>query len=179
MNIFYLSRDPVVCAQEHCDKHILKMIVEYGQLLSTTYRWIEGTPYLTISKANRKITRYLLEEPLESTLYKATHMNHPCACWVRDSLAHYNWLLNLLKECCFEYTHRYQKHHKTEELIHYLQTFPKGLIDKGYKDPPPVMPQEYISQKGVIESYRNYYKKGKSDFMTWKSPRSAPEWFRE
>ena len=38
MNIFFLSLKPRECAQFHCDKHVVKMIVEYCQLLSTAQR---------------------------------------------------------------------------------------------------------------------------------------------
>ena len=32
MNVFYLDRDPVKAANDHCDKHCVKMILEYAQL---------------------------------------------------------------------------------------------------------------------------------------------------
>ena len=35
MNIFVLDTDPVKCAQSHCDKHVVKMVLETAQLLST------------------------------------------------------------------------------------------------------------------------------------------------
>jgi len=38
MNIFYLDPQPRLCAQYHCDKHVVKMILEYAQLLSTAHR---------------------------------------------------------------------------------------------------------------------------------------------
>ena len=37
MNIFYLSDDPQICAEQHCDKHVVKMCIEYAQLLSTAH----------------------------------------------------------------------------------------------------------------------------------------------
>ncbi len=37
MNIFYLDNDPKVCAEMHNDKHCIKMILEYAQLLSTAH----------------------------------------------------------------------------------------------------------------------------------------------
>ena len=40
MNIFYLDADPVKCAQAHVDKHVVKMILEYAQLLA--HRVIDG-----------------------------------------------------------------------------------------------------------------------------------------
>ena len=42
MNIFYLHKDPDICAEYHCDKHVLKMIIEYAQLLSTAHRMLDG-----------------------------------------------------------------------------------------------------------------------------------------
>ena len=42
MNIFYLNKSPEICAKEHVDKHVVKMIVEYAQLLSTAHRMIDG-----------------------------------------------------------------------------------------------------------------------------------------
>lgn len=43
MNIFFLSDDPFVAARMHCDKHLVKMIVETAQLLSTAHRLLTGT----------------------------------------------------------------------------------------------------------------------------------------
>ena len=42
MNIFVIDKDPVVAAQEHCDKHVVKMIVESAQMLSTAHRILDG-----------------------------------------------------------------------------------------------------------------------------------------
>mgnify|MGYP001364327535 CR=1 FL=1 len=38
MNIFELDENPLVCASMHCDKHVVKMPIEYAQLLSTAHR---------------------------------------------------------------------------------------------------------------------------------------------
>lgn len=46
MNIFLLSNDPRIAAKYHCDKHVVKMLVEYAQLLSTAHRQLDGTPVL-------------------------------------------------------------------------------------------------------------------------------------
>ena len=42
MNIFYLHEDPQVSAKMHCDKHVVKMIIEYAQMLSTAHRMLDG-----------------------------------------------------------------------------------------------------------------------------------------
>ena len=55
MNIFYLDEDPVTCARMHVDKHVVKMIVEYAQLLSTAHRVVDGRESIDLSKHGRII----------------------------------------------------------------------------------------------------------------------------
>jgi len=114
MNIFYLDNDPKVCAEMHNDKHCIKMILEYAQLLSTAHRVLDGTLSVGLSETGRKQTRYVLPDNRESKLYVATHINHPSAIWVRKSYANYVWLSKLLTELCREYTYRYGKVHKVQ-----------------------------------------------------------------
>ncbi len=54
MNIFYLDSDPRICAQMHNDKHCVKMILEYAQLLSTAHRVIDGVLTVGVSDSGRK-----------------------------------------------------------------------------------------------------------------------------
>ena len=80
MNIFYLHNDTKVCAELHVDKHVVKMIVEYAQLLSTAKRMIDGVKYQALSKTGRKVQRYRLPNPNEeATVYKAVPYPHPSA----------------------------------------------------------------------------------------------------
>ena len=41
MNIFYLDPRPDTAAEMHCDKHCVKMILEYAQMLSTAHRVLD------------------------------------------------------------------------------------------------------------------------------------------
>lgn len=162
MNIFFLSRDHSECARMHVDKHVVKMIVETAQLLSTAHHVLDG------------------EQAIPS-IYKVTHKNHPSAIWVRESKAHYQWLWKLLDELCKEYTYRYQKVHKVERegLLSTLKVPPVNLIeDKWISDPPPAMPDECKQKDDAIESYRNYYAMKKYSFAKWKN-RDTPKWFSE
>ena len=59
MNIFYLSDDPQLCAEQHCDKHVVKMCIEYAQLLSTAHRILDGKEY-TVIQNGRRIKRWRL-----------------------------------------------------------------------------------------------------------------------
>ena len=60
MNIFYLHEDPIQNAKWHIDKHIVKMPIEYAQLMSTAHRILDGTMYWGRTKNNRKIKRWYL-----------------------------------------------------------------------------------------------------------------------
>ena len=42
MNIFVLDKNPIKAAQQHCDKHVVKMILESAQMLSTAHRILDG-----------------------------------------------------------------------------------------------------------------------------------------
>ena len=93
MNIFYLHKDPKICAEQHLDKHVVKMLIEYAQLMSTAHRMLDGVKYIAKSKTGRKVTRYRLENKNEEAIvYKACHYNHPSAVWVRASAYNYYWL---------------------------------------------------------------------------------------
>ena len=50
MNLFILDKDPIKAAQLQCDKHVVKMIVESAQMLSTVHRYMDGHEYISYSK---------------------------------------------------------------------------------------------------------------------------------
>lgn len=109
MNIFYVHSDPVICAQQHVDKHVVKMILEYAQLMSTAHRILDGVETVGLSKSGRKAKRWVLPDEREDALYKASHINHPSAKWCRHSLANYQFLFKLWIELMREYHYRYGK----------------------------------------------------------------------
>lgn len=179
MNIFYLHNDTQTCAQEHVDKHVVKMILEYAQLLSTAHRMLDGTEYIDAS-SGRKIRRWkLTDDYIETKLFKASHINHPSAIWCRQNVNNYMWLSELLEETCKEYTHRYGKVHSVEKsgLMQILKNnFPKNLSEGQFSEPPPAMPDECKVPGNAIQSYRNYYIMKKNHFAKWKN-RPVPDWY--
>jgi len=176
MNIFYLDHDVTKCAEMHNDKHVVKMILEYAQLLSTAHRVLDGTLSTGLSKTGRKQTRYVLPDDRESMLYSATHLNHPSAVWVRQSDKNYDWLFAMFQALMTEYTHRYGKTHATSRLETYLARVPKNIPQKGFTEPTPAMPDEVKIPGDSIKSYRNYYINNKVHLASWKK-RQVPEWF--
>ena len=166
MNIFYLHPEPRACAEMHVDKHVVKMIIEYAQLLSTAHRMLDGEEYIDASSGRRIKRCRLDDQAMEDNLYKASHINHPSAIWVRQSNNNYTWLFCLFTELLQEYTYRYGKIHATDRLVYWLRKPPKNIPVGYLTQPTPAMPDEY-KVPDSIQSYRNYYVGAKKSFAKW------------
>ena len=185
MNIFDLDQDPKICAQMHCDKHVVKMIIEYAQLMSTAHRVLDGTPYTDLTANGRRIQRWRMFDDREKELMKASHVNHPSGVWCRDNDSNYQWLYTMWKHLCEEYTHRYGKVHACARLDWLLSLTPDNIKTGEFYPPTPAMPQELklLAEIPVpgrkydsLKSYHNYYIQAKASFAKWKN-RNIPEWF--
>lgn len=153
MNIFVLDMNPQSCAEYHCDKHVVKMPTEYAQILCSVHR-VQG-----------------VEAP-----YKLYSKNNPCNVWVRQCIENYRWLLALGMEVCLEYTRRYGKTHKAQAVIEWCGINLPELPNNGDITPfPLVMPEQYRVDD-VRDSYRIFYKSGKT-FAVWEKTRCKPYWF--
>lgn len=178
MNIFALDKDPVVSAQMMCDKHVVKMVTEYGQLLSTAHRVLDGEMWYDKTKSGAKIKRWKLEEKArDELLYKASHVNHPSNIWVRENAENYRWMYKHFQATAKEYEYRYGRVHATYEKLSGLLWFTPRNADLVPKmtEIPQCMP-EYCKKKDVVEGYRNYYRNEKKYFAKW-TTREEPYWF--
>jgi hypothetical protein len=156
MNIFFLDWDVNKCAKDHCDKHVVKMILETAQLLCSVHH------------TDGQVT--------DQIPYKLSHKNHPCSIWTRSSLSNYLYLCELGLALCKEYTNRYGKRHKSQEVIEWCLINKPKIKDIGFTEPPKAMPDEY-KVSDVVESYRNYYRGAKMGFAVWKNG-YKPEWLK-
>lgn len=152
MNIFYLDIDHDTNAKYHLDKHVVKMVTEYAQLLSSAVR-ISGI----------------------DAGYKLTHANHPSAIWVRESLDNWLWLRDLAEALNFEYMYRYDRvnNHKAYDMI---QALPLPDIDKCGITPFKLAMPDDVKCSDPVQSYRNYYNVHKQHIAQWTN-RDMPEWF--
>ena len=155
MNIFILDENIQTCAQMHNDRHVVKMIVETAQLLSTVHH-VTGSA--------------------QSYMYRRTHVNHPCAKWARQSVQNYMWLCQLGLAVCQEYTHRYQKIHKTQQRLVLLINDVPNLPNRGLTPWALAMPEYCKISDDVVMAYRNYYIQEKQHLAKWKH-RDMPAWF--
>ena len=176
MNIFQVDEDPVIAAQCLVDKHVVKMILESAQLLSTAHRVLDGVEIEGKSQTGRKARRWILPDAREGIIYTATHINHPSAVWCRESVENYIWLVEHFFGLMNEYIHRYNKVHKCNgEISFMLQSPPFNLKEYDKTEMPSCMAEEYIISKDSLTNYRNYYRIGKLNLHKWTN-RQPPEW---
>lgn len=155
MNIFILDYDTQKCAELHCDKHVIKMILETAQMMCTTAH------------------EFNVEVP-----YKKTHVNHPCTKWARESRQNFLWLMDLFNELHDEWQYRFN--HSTNHLSYQkLQEVDwdevlEHLPNIGLTPFAQAMPDEYRNECAVV-AYRNYYINDKADLLTY-TKRNKPEW---
>jgi hypothetical protein len=146
MNIFHLDKNPRVCASYHCDKHVVKMILETAQMLSTAYQRHFGP--------NEK-------------LYKPAYPKHPMTLWVGESKENFLWALDLFKHLLNQYTLRYKKIHASDRIYNVLISLDiTYFVSKGFINPPLCMPDIYKCNDYVL-SYKNYYINEKKRFAKY------------
>jgi hypothetical protein len=155
MNIFVLDLDVKKCAKYHVNRHCTKMIVEYAQLLCGVHHVVESG----------------YEIP-----YKLSHKNHPSAIWARECLENYIWLCDLGLELCKEYTYRYEKRHKSQDVIEWCLTHKPKLQYMDDLTPFALAMPDECKVGDAVDSYREYYRTEKRKLAQWKG-RESPEWF--
>ena len=154
MNIFVLDTDPIKCAEYHVNAHAIKMVLETAQLLCGVH-WVEGG-----------------EAP-----YKLSHRNHPCSIWAHECVENYVWLCDLGLALSKEYSHRYNKRHKSQDIIEWCYDKIPNLRSNGVMTPFALAMPDECKIGNVVESYREYYMKEKRNLASWKM-RSIPQWFK-
>ena len=120
MNIFVLHGDPAKAAHMMCDKHVVKMILESNQMLSTVAR-ARG----------------------HDAPYRSTHANHPCTLWAGTSYENWSWLVKHSRALCTEYTSRYGRIHKSQAVTEWAEDLDIKLPPIGQTPFRLAMPDEY------------------------------------
>lgn len=179
MNIFFIDWDPVKAAQMQCDKHVVKLVIEAAQMLSTAHRLLDGHQYFETNSGGRRIRRWRLEDEREWILYKAVHMNHPCTVWTRENSANYLWHYEHFVALCDEYTYRYNKVHATDRLLRGpLSHLPYNIVMRDTITQPALAIEESCkTESNPVDCYRRFYETKQTRFdMHWTN-RRIPEWF--
>lgn len=148
MNIFYLSHGHGAAVRYHCDKHVVKQVLETAQILCTA---LQGRG---------------LDLP-----YRPTHRRHPCVKWAARESRNRRWLARFGQALADEYEHRYGRVHKSAAVIDQCA----GIIGNGSRvqaTPPNVTPFDDVP---VPLSYQLYYVSEKLGFAEW-TDRPVPSW---
>ena len=103
MNIFFLDADPKYAAQMQCDKHVVKMVLETAQMLSTAAR-AQG----------------------HDVGYKSAYPKHPMTLWVSQNADNFRWAWLHGMSLAKEYTNRYDRIHKSQEILEKLEDYATG-----------------------------------------------------
>lgn len=149
MNIFVLDLDQTKCAEYHNCRHLVKMVTETAQLLSTAVNVRGG-----------------------NAPYKTTHLNHPCSIFTRATRDNYAWVLELFDKLLYEYRYRYYRNHKCGNHLPYFAQ--QGWrFDAGAMTPFALAMPDYCKLDDAVSSYRNYYIKEKRHLANW-SPADGP-----
>lgn len=151
MNIFILSKDIKKSVSYYVDKHVIKILLEVSQLLCSVHH-MNG----------------------KQAPYKLTHKNHPIGIWARSSLSNYNYLCSLGMELSHEYTYRFGKIHKSQQVVEWCIENKPSIQNKGLTSFYLAMPEEYRCLC-PIESYREYYRREKNHLFKW-TRREKPYW---
>ncbi|UCM93089.1 pyrimidine dimer DNA glycosylase/endonuclease V [Candidatus Tisiphia endosymbiont of Melanophora roralis] len=167
MNIFITNICPILSAQALDNKRVLKMIVESAQLLSTAI--------------------FCNSQIVYPDIYKPTHLKHPCTIWASSNRNNWFWLSEHLIALCHEYTHRYHKKHKTQQLISNLLKYSSHLIDDNNMTPfvnctkSDYLQIDFSNHSNTFKAYQQYLTvKWNNDIIKPKwTNRSIPKWYTQ
>ena len=148
MNIFFLHRDPSRAAKAQCDKHVVKMVLETTQMLSTAIR-----------RRGYDIG------------YQSAYPKHPMTIWVGDTRDNFCWALQHAIELSKEYTARYDKFHASQKVIDDIHKYYPNISFNNITEPPQCMPDEFKCND-YVRAYKNFYI---HKIGAWKFP---PKWFQ-
>lgn len=152
MNIFFLDEDISLCAQYHCDAHVVKMILESTQMLCTV----------------------LHQQGIDAP-YRPTHQHHPCVIWAGESLDNWCWLKTLVAELNNEYQYRFD-HDEAHQSATVAMTLPLPPLDEiGITERPQAMPDKYKVPGDPVAAYRRFYLAEKYHLLKY-TKREVPEW---
>jgi len=152
LNIFFLDENLTLCAQYHCNCHVVKMILESTQILCT-----------------------VLHTYGVDAVYRPTHFKHPCVLWAGESLDNWLWLKELVVELNKEYQYRF-KHSESHRSANVASALPLPPIPSfGITERPQIMPEQYRIRGDPVTAYRQFYLGEKVHLLKY-SRRAVPPW---
>lgn len=166
MNIFALNRNPRVASKQHFQKHVIKMILESAQMLSTVF-WLQDPERAEILNN-------------EGFIYKRVHTKHPCTIWANQCLENFSWLAELAMDLSKEHNLRFMPKnvHKSLKIVEYAYYNPPPTLSAlGAMTPFALAMPDDCKIGNPIFSYRTYYTSPyKQHLVDW-GKGSEPLWW--
>ena len=155
MNIYVLDHDIELCAQYHCDRHVVEMIPGYVQILCAA------------------LNRRGFDTPVIDACAE-----HPCVQWAQASFDNFLWLKDLTLFLNDEYRLRFDRgdDHRSIKKLHKLSRF--RFERHGLTPFPQVMPGRFRVPDDPVRAYRNFYIGEKLSCARW-SLRATPDWIAQ
>ena len=170
MNIFILDQSPVLSARLLGDGHINKMILESCQMLANCFTK-EQLGLAPLTKAG--------------TVWKHSHIHHPCSMWVKTSLANAQWLLIYTGSLLAERKYRFPKREEHDckrfyewAMMNILEVwFPENkLTPFAVAIPEGALCRRmlYFDEVDPVRQYQGYYTKDKKKMHQWTNRDKPP-----
>lgn len=115
--------------------------------------------------------------------YRLTHANHPSTRWLRTSYDNFLWGIEHAYAIANEYTERYGKRHKSEDVLDWIDSNSWQLaFDSNDLTPYAIAINEdaicrtlpEFNQVDTVGKYRLFYKYDKAHLHQWKQ--NKPDW---
>lgn len=160
MNLFVLALNPFESAQYHCDKHVVKMVLETAQILCTAH--------------------WLCDGEIGEGWYQPTHTRHPVVRWCAECAGNYRYAYNMFMALSGEYEYRYGREHLSWQKLGEVLVETPDYIDErsDVQDFALAMPPGALGRvdpDSAVSAYRRYYLSHKYRLFKW-TKRAVPWW---
>jgi len=176
MNIFAVHHEPIFAARMLPDKHVTKMILETGQMLSivfSSHYWDIGT----VAKVNG--------EPFKTE--KGAFKNHPCTKWAAEEIHNCAWLIQHGCGLTSEFHYRYGKHHGLRDSMFECKKLFHRVVDQPITCHTQVthfaraMPEDIKFDDTIddVQAYRKYLNTKEWAYYNYlRKPDRRPDWLQ-
>lgn len=168
MNIFFLDRDIQNNARSYCDQHVVKMSIEFGQLLSNVW-WAQP------------LDLWPKDPMFRALLNRESHPRHRCSRWVQSSVQHYRYLIGLGLALSLEHRLRFGTPSGAHPLLKTLEDLGSPDLPDLWEDPPRtfgIWSPEIDPELEIVSAHRRFYVLAKSPFARWRHS-DPPGWWPE
>ena len=170
MNRFILADDPHDIPELMCDQHVIKMITEEGQMLSSAIR--QHMPEFASQH----------DAMLFNTSPTSGYSRHPCTQWAAKTRSNFEWALDLFYHMAHEFTCRFASEHGSQTRLGGVlllavtsdeyENFPDGKLTSHPQCFGDLQQACETSEWWPVQAYRTYYRHKQSTFkqpMRWTS----------